>query len=148
MAQAEQLIQAYRLGFNISLIITIFAVISAGFIFFKFDIRTIFSIQTGRAAQQTIEKMATENAKTGRLRPEIDNFTTDGFTTEDGRKTAPQVPPPTTPLGPSAAQTSLLAGGAPAPEPVSQPLAAPAAAPGFVFRMTENVMLVHTTELI
>lgn len=166
MDQAQQLIQAYRLGFNISAILTVLAILSAVFIFFKFDIRTIFSIRTGRAAKKTIEKMAMENAKTGRLRQD-EILVTEGSAAHNAQSLSGGNIPPgtadeqTAPLGAAAAQTDVLAAncrdvphqppfasGVPA-TPVTAPIfPAPVAQPGFPFTITENVMIIHTNELI
>ncbi len=134
---AQSMIAAYNTGFNICLAITVLGVAGAIFLFFKFDIRTIFAIRTGRAERQTVEKLREANARTGTLRaaPEIE-YTTDGLSAG-------------TP--PAAEETTPLATSAPlAPAPAADAAAQTTAPlpPGFRFVITENTVIVHTDEVI
>ena len=54
--------------FVICLVIAILFFAISILLFFLFDIRTIFSIRTGRAAARTVKEMEQINANTGRLR--------------------------------------------------------------------------------
>lgn len=139
---SQSMIAAYNTGFNICLTIAVLGAASAIFLFFKFDIRTIFAIRTGRAERQTVEKLREANARTGTLRPAPEiGYTTDGLTAE---------PPPAPETAPLAPETTPLA---PATAPPAEP--APAAAdattplpPGFRFVITENTMIVHSDEIL
>lgn len=138
MNNAQALIGAYQTGFYICMGVAILGFLCAAFIFFKFDIRTIFGIRTGRAAKRTIEKMAEVNAMTGRLHREDMDFTTGGLhvktsTVESG--------PATTPLQQSTAPDESGKAISPAVSPVQV-----AEVPGFCFTITKSVMLIHTTE--
>lgn len=64
----EGISSALNFGFIFTLIITIILFIVSVILFFTFDIRTIYSIRSGRAQAKAVENMAKENAKTGHLR--------------------------------------------------------------------------------
>lgn len=143
---AQSMIAAYNTGFTVCLVITVLAVASAVFLFFKFDIRTIFAIRTGRAERQTIEKLREANARTGTLRPAPEAYTAEGVAAPTAE---------TTPL----AQTGQTGAAAAETTPLAQtPAAAPPAAaaaevtaplpPGIRFVITENTLIVHTDEVI
>ncbi|MBQ4569201.1 MAG: hypothetical protein IJA62_04020 [Ruminococcus sp.] len=61
-------IEILNTGFTLCLAIGILFLIISIVLFFVFDIRTIFSIRTGRAQAKTVKEMQTANANTGRLR--------------------------------------------------------------------------------
>lgn len=57
---------------NLALVFTAIAIIGLGlsiFFFFFFDIRSVYALMTGKAKRQTIERMAQNNSRTGRLQP-------------------------------------------------------------------------------
>lgn len=141
MERAVVLIGIYRTCFYICLGVMLLGLSSAVILFFKFDIKTIFLIRTGRAARQTIRKMAETNARTGRLQAgdELD-YTSGGLTGGDM----------TTPLGASAASSSTEAVVTPQTTPIEQPLSPPPQQlrPGFRFEVTQSLILVHTQEQI
>lgn len=150
MDKAESLIRVYQVCFYICLVVTVLGLANAAFLFFRFNVRGIFEIRSGRAAKRTIRKMAEANAATGRLRPVEMDFTTGGLHSGETGNTA------TTPLQP-ADRPPAPAAPAPAPAP-----AAPARAvrtgktgktgksgrTGFRFEVTQAVLMVHTTEKI
>lgn len=113
--------------------IAVLGLASAVFIFFKFDIRSIVEIRTGRAARRTIEKMAQANAMTGRLRNEDMDFTTGGLQTAHSEQ-FPAVGE-TTPL---VSERFTAA--------VEEPKITEPIRPGFQFAITQKVMLIHTDE--
>ncbi|HJD21114.1 MAG TPA: hypothetical protein H9915_04760 [Candidatus Gemmiger faecigallinarum] len=161
MDQVQPMIRIYQICFYACLAITVLGIASAVFLFFRFDIRTIFEIRTGRAAKRTIEKMARLNATTGRLKNGGTGYVSDGLSgpmTEGTSTTSPlarPVPaeggsaaPPnvgnvdTMPLAPAGnGETVVL----PAEPSVLPPRAVP---PGFTFRVTQSVLLIHTDEQI
>ena len=145
MDKAQSMIQVYRTCFYICMAITVLGLANAVFLFFRFDIRTIFEIRTGRAAKRTIRRMEEANASTGRLRQEDMDFTTGGLTT-GGSTTAPLFPPKS-PASGSEETTLLNAAPPPAPAAPAAPVPQPAA-PGFRFVVTQAVVFTHTSENI
>lgn len=144
MDKAQSMIQVYRTCFYICMAITVLGLANAVFLFFRFDIRTIFEIRTGRAAKRTIRRMEEANASTGRLRQEDMDFTTGGLTT--GNSTTTPLPPSPSPASGSG-ETTLLNAAPPAPVAPAAPVPQPAA-PGFRFVVTQAVVLTHTSENI
>lgn len=71
MQGTEQLIELYHAGFLICLILTIVFAFLSILIFFKFKIRQVFDLMTGRGEKRTIRQMEEENAKTGKLRQDV-----------------------------------------------------------------------------
>ena len=61
-------IDILNIGFILCLAIAILFFIISIVLFFVFDIRTIFSIRSGRAQAKTVKEMQEANANTGRLR--------------------------------------------------------------------------------
>lgn len=143
MAKAESLIRIYQVCFYICLVVTILGLANAAFLFFRFDVRGIFEIRTGRAAKRTIRKMAEANASTGRLRPVEMDFTTGGLLTGETGGTA------TTPLKPADRPPAQAAQPAPAaPGPARTGKTGKSERTGFRFVVTQSVLMVHTTEKI
>lgn len=142
MDKAESLIRIYRTCFYISMAIMILGLANAVFLFFKFDVRTIFEIRTGRAAKRTIQKMAEANAMTGRLRPLEMEFTTGSLTAGNTGGTGA-----TTPLKPASgdhrAKATTSSGAL-----QEKPIQAEAGTPRFRFTVTQSLVLVHTKEEI
>lgn len=64
---SDNLIQIFHIGFIICLAFCIMFLVISVLLFFIFDIKTIFSIRTGRAQKKKISEMAEQNALTGRL---------------------------------------------------------------------------------
>lgn len=102
--------------FMVCLVFTILFFAISVLLFFVFDIRTIFSIKTGRAQAKTIKEMSKANASTGRLRVDGKTQTSKLSKEEISKGRAPAVIPPTQPelqneyMGNS--ETSLLDNGA------------------------------------
>lgn len=139
MENAQSLIQIYNTGFIVCVIITIAAFLSSAFMFFKFDIRTIFAIRTGHAEKISIKKMEDENARTGMLRPNVEiDYTTDGLGSGGSQ---------TDVLTSASATTPLAMNGAPGPVSAKQSVA-PTLPPGFKFVVTESQIITHTNEMI
>lgn len=64
--QRMELFSSLRLVF---MAIAIIGLALAIFFFFYFDIRSVYALMTGKAKRQTIERMAQNNNRTGRLQP-------------------------------------------------------------------------------
>lgn len=99
MDNTTQLMELYSTCFTVSMVITIAAAALAVFLFFKFNIRGIYAIRSGRAKQREIREMEERNQRTGKLRADNefdfdstgsrDNSTVKtGPTKSSGRKTA------------------------------------------------------------
>lgn len=151
MDKGQALIQIYRTCFYISVGITVLGLASAVFLFFKFDIRTIFEIRSGRAAKRTIQKMKQANAATGRLRQQEEmDYTTGGLADNALQNKNPEVLSSgslkqQTP--PSTGETMQLPQEAPVPPPPPASVQEPESVPtGFQFVITQSLMLIHTEE--
>lgn len=87
------LIETLNLGFTLCLAVGIIFLLISIVLFFVFDIRTIFSIRTGRAQAKTVKEMQSANTNTGRLR--VGKQTQTGKLSKDSSpvRTAKVVPP-------------------------------------------------------
>lgn len=70
MQELEQLIDLYHNAFVISLVLGLIFLALTVFLFFKFKIKKIIDMKTGRIEKQTIQRMEEVNALTGKLRHE------------------------------------------------------------------------------
>ncbi len=73
--QGNDLINIFGTAFIICLVLGIVSLAASILLFFKFDIRGIYDLRTGRGAKRIIEKMEEINAMTGKLRQETVNQT-------------------------------------------------------------------------
>lgn len=80
--------------FWICLSFTILFLVISLILFFLFDIRTIFSIRTGRAKAKTIKEMELANSQTGRLRVKGKTNTSKLGKTESKPRRAAVITPP------------------------------------------------------
>lgn len=71
MQELERMISIYHIAFIVFLILTIVFLVTSVILFFRFNIRGIFDMRTGRGARRTIQKMEELNAQTGKLRQEV-----------------------------------------------------------------------------
>ena len=71
MQELERLINIYHMAFIVFLILAILFFIISVILFFRFNIRGIFDMRTGRGARKTIQKMEELNAQTGKLRQDV-----------------------------------------------------------------------------
>lgn len=60
--------------FYVSAAIAVIGLGLALFFFFYFDIRNVYALMTGKAKRQTIERMAEQNSRTGRLQATSGNI--------------------------------------------------------------------------
>lgn len=161
-----QLISLYSTLFYVSMAVAIVGLGLAVFFFWFFDIPTVYALMTGKAKENTIRRMAEQNAKTGTLRNQHIHTGPTGRTgkTKSSAELVQQPQPAveqTVPAaepeidetsvlqnsvetvvlnqsGADAGETALLSA-APAPDPV------PA---GFRFCVTESTIVIHTDEMI
>lgn len=75
MRELERMIEIYHTGFIVCLILACVFFAAAAIMFFKFDIRRIIDMKTGRGARKSIQKMEEINAKTGKLRQDMVSHT-------------------------------------------------------------------------
>lgn len=71
MQELERMIKIYHTAFIVFLILTILFLVVSIVLFFRFNIRGIFDMRTGRGARKTIQKMQEINAQTGKLRQDV-----------------------------------------------------------------------------
>lgn len=77
METSLALIEICKIGMIVSIIISVVGIGLAVLMFFKYDIRTIHAIRTGKAEAISVRKMNEDNLKTGQIQKEIDlDFTT------------------------------------------------------------------------
>lgn len=139
---AEELIPIYHSLFYVCMAGSILFAALAVLFFFKFDIRRVFNVQSGRAERMTVERMRAENAATGRL------ISTAGTTEEQGQKPPTVVQPPssevqqTTPLSQSTTKKTTPTAGRKKPQP------APNVPAGRKFVISKKIILTHTSETI
>lgn len=165
MAAMER-ISLFGTLFYVSLGLAVLGLGLAVFFFFFFDIPSVFALMTGRAKQQTIQRMAEQNAKTGNLRSSITGRT--GSSGKLGKRNVVITPPSqvatadihppvveTAPISAAAPETSLLQqeeAGATTVLPRTEETAGETAllqqTPGFRFDVTESTLVIHTTEIV
>lgn len=75
MQDLEQMISIYHTAFILFLVLAILFLLVSVFEFFKFDIRGIFDMRSGRGARRSIKKMEEINEQTGKLRNYTPNTT-------------------------------------------------------------------------
>lgn len=148
---AVELISLYRTLFFVSLGIALLGLVLAVFFFFFFDIRTVYAMMTGRAKEQTVRRMAEQNAKTGNLRKQHIHT---GPTGETGQtKGSAKVEVLIQPEAPAASETVVLqpdtAGETVVLEnSTADETAVLSAHSGFCFDLTETTLVIHTNEII
>lgn len=71
MQELEQMISIYHTLFLVFLVLGLLLLVVSVVLFFRFDIRRIFDMKTGRAQKRTIQKMEEINAQTGKLRQDM-----------------------------------------------------------------------------
>ncbi len=71
MQELERMINVYHTAYMVFLILSVVFLALTIFMFFKFDIRKIIDMKTGRGAKKSIQKMEEINAQTGKLRQDV-----------------------------------------------------------------------------
>lgn len=142
---AEEMIPVYHGLFYACMAGAFLFAAVAAVLFFKFDIRHVFNVQSGRAERLTVERMRAENAATGRLilTADVESGHTGGRI-----KTPTVVQPPSSEIRPT---TSLAQNNRPrdtAPIAGQQKPTAPAVPAGHTFVIRQKILLVHTNEEI
>lgn len=125
MDNTTQLMELYSTCFTVSMVITIAAAALAVFLFFRFNIRGIYAIRSGRAKQREIREMEERNRRTGKLR-EDGEFDFDSACSRDKS---------TVKTGPTKSSGNKTA-------------RAGKTVQGFRFDITEYTAVVHTDEII
>lgn len=74
MDNTVQLMELYSTCFTASMVVTIVAAALAVFLFFRFNIRGICAIRSGKAKQREIREMEERNRRTGKLCEERELF--------------------------------------------------------------------------
>ena len=158
----QELINLYHTLFFVFMGLTIFFVALGVLLFFVFDINGNIASRTGYAEKVTMKKMAGSYATTGSLRKQVSmEFTTGNLQAyanqveqlDAGSEETSQLAPNKRPDAKLAAAEAATPAPAPAPVPAAamQPVmmpSAPVSVPGFVFNIFENIMVIHTNELI
>jgi len=132
MGNAEQLLQIYQIGRIASAVICVLALALAVYLFFKFDIRMIHAIRTGRAQELSEKRGKDKQQKAEAPEKKVDlDFTTDTLKPKrrtEGKKNKTAAPLETMPL--AAKSTDL------------------GAAYGIKFVLSEETVLIHTDETV
>ena len=142
---AEELIPIYHGLFYACMAGALLFAAAAAVIFFRFDIRHIFNVQSGRAERMTVERMRAENAATGRL---ILTAETEPPHTGSPKKHPVVVQPASSEIRPT---TSLAQNKRPqdtAPIAGQQPPKTPSVPAGHTFAIRQEILLTQTTEEI
>ena len=80
------LITVASVGLRISLVLLIIGAVLTVLLFWRFDIRNIYLIRSGKAKRKTVSKMQEHNNRTGKLREEFDLDYSTGKLRREGRK--------------------------------------------------------------
>lgn len=67
----ERMIEVYHAAYLVCLVLGLIFLALTVFLFFKFNIRRIIDMKTGRSEKRTIERMEQINAMTGKLRQDM-----------------------------------------------------------------------------
>lgn len=85
MEASLALIEICKIGMIVSIIVCIAGLALAVLMYFKYDIKTIRAIRSGKAEAMSVQKMQEQNLQTGQLRKQVDlDFTTDNL--KNGKK--------------------------------------------------------------
>lgn len=171
----QSLIAVYRAGFYASAVVAVVGAALAVALFFRFDIRNLWLIQTGRAQRQGVRQMEAASRNEGRMRREENRrgvLPSEDLAGEPASRTdelarAGQAPPTTKLEPPDAPAPEPPQDGPPTPEvqngfgstmdlgggpsPVVGQRAAETTVLGaeaLRFEITEEVLLIHTDEVI
>lgn len=137
MDNAQSVIEAYQTGFTVCIVLGVVAFAAAAAMFFLFDMRTIILLRTNRAQNEGVRKIKQRNGEPKKTEGQaIDmNFSSGDLagrlpteaapaettTVTDHRKTA------TARTGPMRRKTAVLSGS---------------------FRIVEEIMVVHSDEIV
>lgn len=92
MQELEKMVALYHTLRTVCLILGMIFLGLTIFLFFKFKIKSILDIKTGRSQKKTIEKMEQMNALTGKLRQDMVPHTSPNLASEE-RVTYPKTAP-------------------------------------------------------
>lgn len=137
MDNAQSVIQAYQTGFKICIILGFVALAATVAMFFLFDIRTIILLRTNRAQSEGVRRIRKRNGEQSKPDgAQIDmNFSSGDLA---GRLPTEAAPVETTTLTDKRKATTTKTG----------PLKRRTAVLGGTFRIVEEIMVVHSDEII
>lgn len=150
---AQTQIELFGALFYVCMVIAIIGLGLAVLFFFVFDIPGVYALMTGKAKRQTVERMAEQNSRTGRLYqvPISENIHGAGPVVQNpiaatiNENTAQlDVVADTSILSEQIAETSVLSRRNSSVREERQINAAP----GIHFEITEDTLVIHTTEII
>lgn len=156
VSQIQSQINMYNILSYICLTLMVIFILTSVMFFFLFRIKSILAYMFGFSEKETTKRIQQKNAITGNLRSGQINM---DFTTNDLSKYGDagnvaanaQGSEETTELSPKKAEIQLpqpVSGAAQTPvQPIMAPLS-PVLPAGFHFTITENIMVIHTNELI
>ncbi len=156
VSQIQSQINLYHTLFYICLTLTVIFALTAILFFFLFRIKSIMAYMFGFSEKESTKKIQQKNAITGSLRSGQINmdFTTNDLSKYGGTGNVAanaQGSEETTELSPKKAeiqQPQPVSSAAQTPvQPIMAPLS-PVLPAGFHFTITENIMVIHTNELI
>lgn len=109
MENVKDVLSVFETCLHVCLAFTILFFVISVVLFFLFDIKTIFSIKTGRAKKKTVREMQAANNKTGRLRVDGKTMTAKlDKTVKKKEKTQPVIVTPTAQNEVASAPTEVL----------------------------------------
>ncbi|MBE6984359.1 MAG: hypothetical protein E7434_01870 [Ruminococcaceae bacterium] len=175
MSQAESSIQLYDTLNTICLVIAILAFLLAIFFFFYFNIPTVFALKTGRAKKKTLDRIQKQNSYTDKIRRDTETapvqaqqpsqnviITPPDTSSKRDTDTAALTDVADTSLLKNEAETALLSNDAETSllsgkndetcllsgDSAYLAGAKPAKNPNWHFELIEEIMMIHTKELI
>ena len=157
MGSIEQQLQIYHIGGIVCFILLILSILLAILLFFLFDIPTIFMIRTGHMKKASLQKISENNAKTDPLRKDFNmDYTTDnmGVTEQIGpsRDSDETTILENTDKTEQLLTAEVLAPSVPMPQKEETPSLAvqenEKISGDDKFRITENIVVIHTDEIV
>lgn len=139
MDNTNQMVSLYGTLFTVFIILAIAFLAAAALMFFRFDIRGIWGMRSGKAAMRTIKELEELNARSGRLgRPDRRNISyTEEINVEGAAMTGAT---PVALAAPDIAQTEVLGSGQALPGDETP-------SPGG-FRIARSIVMAHSSEII
>lgn len=137
----QALIDIYRTGFYISMIIAATGFLLSVFLFFRFRVKNIWEIRSGRAQKNAVRKMQEDSRSKGRMREEEESpGTVLADIEEAGEESTEELVRENSPK--EAAETELLQS-----PPFRDALDLEESQKTF-FEITQHIILIHTSETI
>ncbi len=110
MQELEKMISIYHTANIVCLVLAISFLAISVILFFRFDIKKIFDLKTGRGAKKTIQKMEEINARTGKLRQDMVAQTPSNLKAEERivRPVKTEEPNETAPLAVNGSEDTMI----------------------------------------